>query len=845
MLRHAVLLLTLLLLSVNHCKAQEVYGLEFASKDISQEDRTSLDLFPNKPLSVKDAYSLSFDLSFQPFFKSNFGYIVRIIDETDQNIDLIYNMHKQAFDLVTGNTFSGISFKRPKDSLFHHWNNITLDFDIQTHSIALRINKQLIGRINSQIVKGTAISISFGASYRRNFKSFDLPPMRIKDIRIRKNGTLKYHWPLNELQGTIAYDKIARQAAAVKNPMWMKAASNNWELTDSMKINGYAAIAMDPQTETIYITSPDSIYQFTPHKRTIYSQTLQTPQYTPAGARAVFDPIKQQLVHVFLQNKHQTSNYDSSTKSWNKPFENNAVTTYWHSSIFFSPFDSAIYTFGGYGDFNYKNEVHRFVPNSDQWEKLKTSGDTFIPRYLSAAGLNKAGDSAYLLGGYGSITGDQLLNPHPLYDLMVYDLKRRTFKTIYKITPPEEPFVFANNLVVNTDKQEYYALSFPNDRMRSSLQLVRGSLKEPIFTTIAAPLPYKYYDIKSSAYLFYCPQNDKLICVTTYCPDEKSTIIKVHSILFSPYGLAVPMEDPLFPNYVIRLFWALAIGFGIFLLLTAISVIHKKRAKAVVTPIHIPISITDKEPIRPPVKIDILPGTQVNCRLFGSFNVTDQEKNDITKSFTPLLKELFLLLYLHTEIGNTGISSEKINEILWPGRAAKDAKNNRSVNIVKLRSLLDKIGSYNLCKENERWFLHLESITTDLKEYQQFINNKSNFMSLALLLNKGGFLPEIEYQWLDKFKATVASDSINELFSHLQDPGLSPEEAIIICDGILQSDTLYEEAIYHKCKALISMRQHASAKKVYTDFTKAYEQLYGETFEKPYSEVIDQSIAAP
>jgi two-component SAPR family response regulator len=114
---------------------------------------------------------------------------------------------------------------------------------------------------------------------------------------------------------------------------------------------------------------------------------------------------------------------------------------------------------------------------------------------------------------------------------------------------------------------------------------------------------------------------------------------------------------------------------------------------------------------------------------------------------------------------------------------------------------------------------------------------------LAGILNKGGFLPEIEYPWLDKFKAIISSGSINALLPQLDHS--SPQDTIHLCDAVLQSDGLCEEAIHHKCKALIAMRQHASAKKIYTDFTKSYEELYGETYEKPYSEIIEQVTMTP
>jgi hypothetical protein len=62
-------------------------------------------------------------------------------------------------------------------------------------------------------------------------------------------------------------------------------------------------------------------------------------------------------------------------------------------------------------------------------------------RYLAALGTNVSGDTAYILGGYGSKTGDQTINPRFTYDLMAYSVKSATFKSIYHLKEPASSFV--------------------------------------------------------------------------------------------------------------------------------------------------------------------------------------------------------------------------------------------------------------------------------------------------------------------------------------------------------------------------------------------------------------------
>ncbi|TWW00801.1 hypothetical protein [Chitinophaga pinensis] len=155
--------------------------------------------------------------------------------------------------------------------------------------------------------------------------------------------------------------------------------------------------------------------------------------------------------------------------------------------------------------------------------------------------------------------------------------------------------------------------------------------------------------------------------------------------------------------------------------------------------------------------------------LFGQFTVLDNEGNNITRLFSPLLKELFLLLLLHSIPDKKGITSDRINEVLWPGRSGKDARNNRSVNIVKLKNLLDKVGPYTLEKVNDKWLLYFndEQVSIDLLQYfeKAATDIPEQISTLVTLTARGGLLTETEYGWLDKFKSDI-STGITTLFLH-------------------------------------------------------------------------------
>src|ERR1700694_5951658 len=86
------------------------YGLSFNSHEVVQEKRTCLDLSPDDSLCFSGNFELAFDISFLTAREIYFGYVLRIIGNNNQNIDLIYNQPSSSFKVIVGESFSGISF---------------------------------------------------------------------------------------------------------------------------------------------------------------------------------------------------------------------------------------------------------------------------------------------------------------------------------------------------------------------------------------------------------------------------------------------------------------------------------------------------------------------------------------------------------------------------------------------------------------------------------------------------------------------------------------------------------------------------------------------------------------
>ena len=86
----------------------------------------------------------------------------------------------------------------------------------------------------------------------------------------------------------------------------------------------------------------------------------------------------------------------------------------------------------------------------------------------------------------------------------------------------------------------------------------------------------------------------------------------------------------------------------------------------------------------------------------------DRDGNDITSLFTPKLKQLFILIMLHSSRGGFGISSKDLTRMIWGNdNPSKSTKSLRSVSILKLRKILERIDTVEVLFNANRYILQL------------------------------------------------------------------------------------------------------------------------------------------
>jgi two-component SAPR family response regulator len=808
------------------------YGLRFSSHEAVQEKRTSLNITPNENICLHKDPVISFDLVFAPHLDVYFGYVFRLITAANQNIDLIYNQKLGNFNLIIGETPT-VTFTIDSPRLYTKWTHLEFRFDLEAHSLSIYENYAFAAKRNVDLGKDLCFRMIFGASSFEDFRTGDIPPMSLRDLKIFDDGGLQYYWPLSETSGGDCYDSVGKKVAKAVNPIWIKPQHQDWQLAATLHIDGTPGVAFDPGSETIYLAGEDSLFAWTVQRGAPWSVPLSRKDaFLPPGNQSIFDPRTGRMYNVYIDLKKVRTFVFGSYK-WDEDYPSAPLTEFWHANKFLSYEDTSLYIVGGYGQLHYKNVVQRYRLSEKKWEVLATGGDHFAPRYLAGLGTNASGDSAFIIGGYGSNTGDQMVNPRYDYDLVVYSVRNRTFKTIYRLKEPEQPFCFANSLVIDDTSREYYGLIYPNDKFNSALQLIKGSLVTPTYQPVGDQIPYSFYDVKSFADLYYDPQSQTLVAVTMYTNKANITEVKIYTLAFPPNPIPAPVmaSGRAFP-------WRYAILLLVVLGIVGAVLLRRRKKATRKTP----------DPVvthAPPVLTPALPADGRSAILFfGQFEVYDKEGTELTKLFTPLLKELFLLITIYTLRSGKGVSSEKLYATLWRDKSNKDAQNNRSVNMVKLKAILDKMGTCGIGKEADKWVFHYlpGQIRVDMAEFLALVQTHSpsqeEIRHLLSIVHRGTFLSDTVYPWLDDIQSEVSDRILDVLSAACLRWSHDPEFLLEIAGGIFLFDPVNEEALRVRCKILSGLGRHSQAKAAFEKFAKEYHQMYGEEFQHSFHEIL-------
>lgn len=837
-------------------------GLYFYSHESTIENRTSLLLQNGYPylLKDKDIFSLNFDVDIRISEAQRFGYIFKIISNKKESYNLVLNTKNEVFFVLDDKQDKKEDFKKINIGNNEHL-KIEIVFDKRQNQISLHINEhKVVYKNDLQMVN--SLLINFGKCAIDNFKTNDVPPIILRNVRVHYNGELANQWLFDNYNQHITYDHIHHKKAVFSQGKMLVDHSIHWQKIGSFKAKKAPQITFDSVSNQVFVLDDKQLLSFT----IVDQQLSQTAmRHTPTDLlvnRLVYDYTTHELLSYNF-SPQRLNYFDPETGSWDVPIEEEHE--YYHHNRHVSLKDSSLYLYGGYGHYRYKGFLYKIDLRTGKWQTKDLSSD-ITPRYLAAMGVNKTDDKLYILGGKGAEMGLQELSPMIFFDLYEVDLHTLRPKLLYKNEKEQQKdLLFSNSLIIDDSNAFLYTLAFPAERTDSYLQLKKIGISEPTIADYADSIPFYFKDDASYCDLFFSPSLSKLIAVTAVSKDGIDSEVSVYSLNFPPLQWEdihlVPAEQSFSKTIAAILFIMLA-AVGIFLYRIKVRRLRSRQPDfGRVLPAQNldelnpadTVSVTDAITIDPSVApLQYYHLEKSAIRLLGAFQVFDKDGKEITENFSPILKYLLILLLLYTSKYKRGISSSKLEEILWFGKSEKSALNNRNVNLSKLRALLENFGQVEIVNNHGYWSISLpEEALADYSEIlelcQQLHDNPQGEIEqvyrLVELLSFGELLPEIQYEWIDSFKSDFSTLIIDTLLFIIKVGIVTVQKdastLLKIADIILIFDPINEDAIKVKCKTLYTIGKKSLAKSAYEHFSKRYLSLLDEEFTGTLKEMIE------
>jgi two-component SAPR family response regulator len=830
--------------------AQEVrYGLAFNSFEVIQEKRTGLNLTPDKALFLPKGFILSFDICFQSGYQRDFGYVFRIIsgeDESQQHIDFVLSITELTVSCSSGEIVARCNFEDIHLG-YDEFMPFEIDMDIRHSRLNVLIKDRKFSADVSSLKKFAHTYIVFGKSDFQHLQVSDVPKMIVKDIRIKNpGGRTLYSWPLSQHTSSGVCDEIKGKYASAENPQWLLDKYVFWNKRVSFVMHCNPQVTYNTDMGCIAVTDREYFVTYCPETHRLTDDKVSRGvSYSDKSNQIIYNPFLKNYYsyHISREEGKDVIPYDTPGKSWDNEQVEAASVDYWHHNRFFSPVDSCLYLFNGYGHHIYKSTVNRYDFTARTWKKMDYEGDRITPRYLS--GLGAVDEHRVLIfGGYGSESGAQELSSRNYYDLYMVDTKDMKSEKLWELSPPDTGFVVSNSMIVDTVARCFYALCFPRQLYNTNLSLYRFSIDHPGYEELADNIPFKFEDIYSYCDIYPDREGKELIAVVFSPVDPGvSSEVSVYTLAYPPLARASLYqqnhEGGVRPART-GILWIVAT-----LLIICAFIVYRKRKCGKIE--SSPTKTSDE------AAADIKPLSRHEKKqaiyLFGGFQVFDREGCDITGEFSTILKQLFLLMLLHTLKNGKGVYSARLHDVLWFNKTKDNARNNRNVSISKLRHIFEKIDSVRIKNVNSLWTVEFgDNVYCDYREALMLMESMKekanrtgrNVRQLLSIVSVGEFLPNQQSEWIDPFKADFSNNLIDFFLELIQqpEPDISHQDRINMADSILTHDSLNEDALKFKCKLLVKTGKNGLAKNAYVSFTKEYLASIGIPFKYTFEQIL-------
>lgn len=854
-MKRTIFLIILFFILYQYIHAQHPdYGLHIQTYPLSKSAFTSMALNNGEPIEIKGK-EITLNFSLQNRKDNVFGTVFRIITDNNQNIDLMYSVSqndKRFPILVTKDVVHPIQ----KEIKCNQWISVNLTISPQDGHINLNYDSVQLNIIHKPLVKAQSIRIAFGQCPFNGYAVGDVASVNIKDIFYKQGIDTIYYWKMAKHNRDICYDEINHSPAVGKNPRWIIDKYITWKKIYSQEFSTSPSIAFNSDTETFYLANNShKLYILHTHNQSLDTINIKGGEFVANYPnQMIYIPQRHELLSYNL-DENLFSVFNPQAQTWEGTVAPTQEHDYWNNTLVYNPASSTLISFGGYGHYHYNNEMLISYPY-DKKNQVRIYLNDIHPRYSSSSAI--VDSTLYIFGGRGCPSGRQELSPRNYYDLYAVNLLTQQVNKLWDLptSPTGADFHPSDNMIYDKSKKCFYLFS----TLQGGI-LLKFSIDHPNFEPMSLPLEMNLESQYIYHNLYYSPIRQKLYtCILRAEVNGKSNV-EIYELDFPPIAVSAFLQPDLsIPNKKsnnLRM-W---LSFVISLITIGALFLYrlKRKTKQLQSPI-IAINETLKQELKPDLQSDIkimevthtapdqtfhnYECSQSCICFFGGFRVLDKEGNNVTNLFTPILKNLLILLILYTGKDEKGIVSHKMLQLLWSDKSEKSAQNNRNVYISKLRNILEQIGDIKIINKNSFWTIQFgEETFCDYLEALRLFNNVSNENNLERLLElllHGAMLPNTEAEWIDVFKTDFSNMTIDLLSQLLKEDSLSDTLKLAIADTLFQHDYINEEALSAKCRILCQQGKKGLAKLVFDSFCKEYSNLLADEYPHSLKDIIGE-----
>lgn len=818
------------------------YGLHIETYPSPGNLFTGLALEEGRPIPVRGkVLRMDFELFNRP--ENVFGCIFRIITGAGENIDLMYtaDVHNVREPiLVTGDQVHRLSVPIPMGE----WMHVGISMDPSSGQVDLEYGDARLSIRDAGTKGADSFRIAFGHCPFQQYQLADVASVDIRDITLSRGGEPFRKWECARHDGENCYDLLAGVAALGENTHWIMDRYVSWRKVYTLSFPKVPSVSFDDKEKFYFTFGDDPIL--------VYDTT--TSELVEVPVRGGHNPANfpNQLFYVggghdwltaYNIDEGLFSRFDLATGVWDNQVEPSADHDYWNNTNSWEPRLHAMYSFGGYGHYHYRNEL---VVNylDEPSRSYRSTIEDITPRYGMTSYI--VDSLLYIFGGRGNLSGKQELSPKNYYDLYSINTRTLDVELLWDMGgSPWGDFMSGENFVYNWENGDFYLFSNLDGHTLLRLRPDRMGLEK-----MSLPIPPQGNAQYGYSNIWHSYDKEKIYAVILQSQVDGQTDVEIYEIDYPPIpvslvqqgGHATPRREFHWDKVWV---WAMrVIGVLAFLFLLVDFLVRRVFRR---DPAAAPILSRKSYPRGSAVEEEVVEEkyydfSRSSVRLFGAFKATDREGNDITGQFTPMVSELLMLLILATGKSG-GIASQKINHLLWSYKPDSTANNNRNVCMSKLRPLLEKIGISTVLGPDKVWYVNFpEGTVCDYLEamrlFSQGSTSEEDVDRLLELLLHGQMLPTMESEWIDDYRASFSNLTIDFLCKQLRREDLSDAARLRAANTIFQHDFLNEDALRAKVRILYRQNKPGLAKDVYDNFCKEYVRSLGIDYEIPIKDLL-------